>query len=471
MTRSHARACALRAHLFAVIGIMAAPACGSDAHRVTASQAPSPTSAVTSAAPLASTSSFAPRAPPDSPAKSECEPLKDFGELAAIDPDPPLPSVEDPSGEGMARFYDRLAALVRGRATDHVRIAMYGDSNLVTDFITGAMRRAFQKRFGDGGHGWINLVKAWNSYFHMDVQHSNGTDGWTAYSISSNAAYDSMYGFGLVAGESHYPKASTWIATATDKSPIGKSVSAVDVYYLKRPGFGSFEINVDGERKAVVDTNAPSAVAAFEKIEVPDGPHKVTFAQLPGKPVRLFGAVMERRAPSVTVDAIGAVSLTVEQMATRNERAVLRDTLAHRHYDLVIYFTGTNEWFGPVKHKEYIDKLFRIHREATPGVSILFMSPPDRVDNMQSSQSTWAIKRVAKEKREFSLANSGAFWDFRQAMGGEASMVRFRANLMAGQDLVHFNEKGGFYMGNRIVSALWRGFGEHMAKHPRTGCE
>ena len=449
--------------------LLAAAACSADTHRAAPARV-SPSTTATPAAPVATSA-----APPDEAtppaAKPACAPLAELAPIVAVDAEPPVPSVEDPSGEGMSRFYERLAQLVRGRATDHVRIGMYGDSNLVTDFITGAMRRALQKRFGDGGHGWVNLVKAWSSYFHMDVLHDNAAGAWTAYSISSNPAYDSMYGLGLVAGESHYPTASTWVATAGDKSPIGKTVSSVDVYYLKRPGYGSFEIKVDGEPKTTVDTSAPAPVAAFEKLEVPDGPHKVTFAQTTGKAVRLFGAVMERKTPSVTVDALGAVSLTVQQMATRNDVKVLTDTLAHRKYDLVIYFTGTNEGFGPVKQKEYIDKLFQLHRAATPGVSILFLSPPDRVENMQSSQSTWAIKRVGKEKRELSLANGGAFWDFRQAMGGEASMVRFRANLMAGQDLVHFNEKGGFYMGDRIVFALWRGFAEYVAKHPSAGCE
>jgi hypothetical protein len=371
----------------------------------------------------------------------------------------------------MQRFYEKLAKLVRGKATDHVRIAMYGDSNLVTDFVTGAMRRDFQKRFGDGGHGWLDAIKAWNSYVHEDVQHGNRSDAWVAYSISNNAAFDAAHGFGLVAGESRWPNASTWFQTADDKAPVGKSVSRFEVYYYKHPGYGAFTVGVDGETKATVDTNAPATQAAFEKIEVPDGPHKITITSTAPKPVRLFGVTMEREKPSVVVDAIGAVSLTVQHMATRNDPKVLKDTLAHRGYDLVIYWTGTNEGFGPQKQKEYIAKLIAQHREATPGVSILFMSPADRVENMQSAQSTWAIKRVGKEKREFSIAEGGAFWDFRQAMGGEASMVRFRARLWAGQDLVHFNEKGGFYMGDRIAFALWRGFKAWAEKHPTAGCE
>ncbi|MGK4455731.1 hypothetical protein, partial [Klebsiella pneumoniae] len=82
--------------------------------------------------------------------------------------------------------------------------------------------------------------------------------------------------------------------------------------------------------------------AAFEKIVVPDGPHKAVFSVPGGKPVRFFGVAMEREKPSVVIDAFGAVSLTVQQMATRNDLKILNATLAHRKYDLVIYLTGTN---------------------------------------------------------------------------------------------------------------------------------
>lgn len=448
---------------------LAVVACG-DAKPPSSPSASPRLSAQVAASPSTSAAAPPPEEPAPAPTKATCEPLKELGEVVTVDADPPVPPVQD-SSDAMARFYERLAQLVRGKATDHVRIAVYGDSNLVTDFITGGMRRTFQKKFGDGGHGFVALAKPWNSYHHMDVLHDNRSDAWIGYSVSSYAAPDAMHGLGLVAAQNKYPTASSWVATADDKSPTGRTVSTFDVFYLKRPGFGSFEVKVDGETKATVDTNAAEPEAAFERITVADGPHKAVFSVPGPKPVRFFGVALEREKPSVVVDAFGAVSLTVQQMATRNDPKVLVATLAHRKYDLVIYLTGTNEWFGPVKHKEYIERLIELHRQATPGVSVLFMSPPDRVENINSSQSTWSIKRVGSEKREFSLGAKAAFWDFREAMGGEASIVKFRGQYMCGQDLVHFTEKGGFYMADRIVYALWRGFGEWAAKHPTAGCE
>jgi hypothetical protein len=442
-------------------------ACGGDAVRAPAPRPPTPRLS----AQVAATTSASTEPPPPEPPKPACEPLKDLGEIVSVDAEPAVPAILDPSGEGMARFYARLAELVRGTAKDHVRIAMYGDSNLVTDFITGGMRRTFQKKFGDAGHGFVALAKPWNSYVHMDVKHDNRSDAWIGYSVSSYAAPDAMHGLGLVAAQNKYATASTWVSTADDKSPVGRSVQSFEVFYLKRPGFGAFEARVDGELKATIDTNAAEPEAAFEKIVVPDGPHKAVFSIPGGKPVRFFGVALERDKPSVVIDAFGAVSLTVQQMATRNDPKILLATLAHRKYDLVIYLTGTNEWFGPVKHKEYIERLIAFHREATPGVSVLFMSPPDRVENIHSSQSTWSIKRVGSEKREFSTGAKAAFWDFREAMGGEASIVKFRGKYMCGEDLVHFTQSGGFYMADRIVTALWRGLSEWTAKHATAGCE
>ena len=59
----------------------------------------------------------------------------------------------------LAHFYERIAELARGTANDHVRIGMYGDSNMTMDYLSGEIRRVFQKRFGDGGHGFVTAAK------------------------------------------------------------------------------------------------------------------------------------------------------------------------------------------------------------------------------------------------------------------------------------------------------------------------
>jgi hypothetical protein len=163
-------------------------------------------------------------APATSAAPVACEPLRDLGEIVSVDASPPLPPIVDAS-ESMARFYDKLARLARWRATDHVRVAMYGDSNVTLDYLSGEIRRVFQKRFGDGGHGFVTSTKHLN-YRHMDVEHG-ASDGWLTFTLVNQPAPDRIYGLGLVVERA---------------APV---VVAVLLDELERAGLPVFSLRVD----------------------------------------------------------------------------------------------------------------------------------------------------------------------------------------------------------------------------------
>jgi hypothetical protein len=50
-------------------------------------------------------------------------------------------------------------------------------------------------------------------------------------------------------------------------------------------------------------------------------------------------------------------------------------------------------------------------------------------------------------------------------------MARFLALNMTEGDGVHFNERGGAYVGDRVVDALGRAFARWVGEHPHAGCE
>jgi len=405
-------------------------------------------------------------------AKPACEPLKDLGEVVSLDDDHAVPPVIDEGSRGMAHFYARLAELLRGKASDHVRIGVFGDSNTTRDFITGEMRRVLQKKLGDGGHGFVALAKPWVWYRHMDVQHGFSSGTWEAFAISTNPALDGYHGFAGIAAQSRFKGATSWVATALDEAPIGRTVSALDVHYLRRSGNGSFEVKIDGDVKATIETGdvgPGETVAGFRRFDVEDAPHKVSFSQNGSKPVRLFGVTMERTAPGVLVDSLGVVGVNIQMMATKNDAKVVKATLARRKYDLVIFLTGTNEASLPEKHDEWMKTMIDLHRQANPDVSILVMSPPDHME-ITDTHSSARIVRVSNEKRTIAEKNRAAFWDFREAMGGDASIKSFSRKKWALPDLIHLTEPGGLYMGDRVAFALWRGFSTFLAMHPDAGC-
>ena len=200
----------------------------------------------------------APQLPPDPPKSripnpDTCEPLivqlPETPTVSAVDV--PIPPIF--GGDTLAPLYESLAKLMRGRATDHVRIGMYGDSNLVQDYLTGYLRRQLQARFGDAGHGYVAPGRPWTWDGHMDVVHGVDSRAWTLYAISTHRVRGDAYGVSGIAAEAREPVGKAWVETAPETSPIGRTASRFGVFYLKRPGAGRLEVRLDGNVVSTLD--------------------------------------------------------------------------------------------------------------------------------------------------------------------------------------------------------------------------
>ncbi|HSQ65965.1 MAG TPA: hypothetical protein VLM85_22240 [Polyangiaceae bacterium] len=410
----------------------------------------------------------------DAGAASACKPIEkaayDIGPLDTkiLGEEVPLPPIVDGSHD-LDAFYARLARLVRGKAKDHVRIAVYGDSNLTMDFITGAMRRLLQGKFGDGGHGYIALARPWLWYKHLDVKQDWSRSKWTPIATSTDPIPDGHYGAADVAGEASAVGAWSLVGTTDDPaSPIGKAVSSIDVFYMKRPAGGSFSVKIDGKKVKEVSSASVKAEAAYEHFDVDDGPHTVECV-VDSPRVRLFGASLERKTPSIIVDSLGCGALNYAQMLMVSD-ASRRPMLQRRKYDLIVMLLGTN-LFAPGLHEKWMnDEIGDIERDV-PNTPILVMSPPDIELHQKDTHSDPRIVSVVAQLAEISKKHGWAFWNFWEAMGGDMSMMRFARNGLGTWDLVHLTKDGGTLMGTRVAHAVLAGFEDYLKAHPEAGCD
>jgi lysophospholipase L1-like esterase len=413
-------------------------------------------------------------APVDAGAAATCRPIEesayDIGPLDTkiLGQEVPLPPIVDDAHD-MDSFYARLARLVRGKAKDHVRIAVYGDSNMTMDFMSGAMRRLFQGKFGDGGHGYIALAQPWPWYRHLDVKQDWSSSKWKRISTSTDPVSDGHYGAADVAGETSSIGAWSLVGTTSDPaSPIGKSVSSIDVFYMKRPAGGSFSVKIDGKKVKEVQAASSETEAGFEHFDVPDGPHTVECV-VDSPRVRLFGASLERKTPSVIVDSLGCGALNYAQMLTVSD-ASRKPMLQRRKYDLIVLLLGTN-LFAPGYHEKWMnDEMGRIEGDV-PSTPILVMSPPDIELHKKDTHSDPRIVKLATQLAEISKKHGWAFWNFWEAMGGDMSMIRFARNGLGTWDLVHLTKDGGTLMGTRMAHAIVAGFEDYLKAHPDAGCD
>ncbi|HZL25650.1 MAG TPA: hypothetical protein VFC39_03880, partial [Acidobacteriaceae bacterium] len=88
-----------------------------------------------------------------------------------------------------------------------VTVLHYGDSPTTADLITGDVRAMLQKKFGDGGHGFLLTAKPWAWYQHRGVDISD--EGWTA-STAVGKGHEDTYGVGGASFEGE-PGASSHI--------------------------------------------------------------------------------------------------------------------------------------------------------------------------------------------------------------------------------------------------------------------
>ncbi|MCU0654513.1 MAG: GDSL-type esterase/lipase family protein [Polyangiaceae bacterium] len=302
----------------------------------------------------------------------------------------------------------------------------------------------------------------------MDVRHRTAPPGWAVHAVSTRPARDHRYGFAGIEAQSTGPGARAWIETAGAKAPVGRSVDRVEVHFLRGPGLGSFEVRVDGKPTATVATGQDTFAAGVARLDLEDGPHRLTFEARTRQPVRLFGASLERSVPGIVVDSAG-IAASVTATLLRQDAEVMRDTLRRRSPDLIVLAHGTFDvapWNTAEQHDQALGSLLQRLREALPGVALLVLSPVDYRGPIDDSRASPAL--ASREKRALARKHGAAFWDLRAAMGGDRSIRNFRTHRMADPDQIHLNQKGGLFMGHRLAEALWGALGAHLARAP--GC-
>lgn len=405
-------------------------------------------------------------------APMEAAKLKPFATCGTTVVKKPVPDIVDDAAT-LAPFYEKLAQHERGTASRPLRIGIYGDSNLTSDFISAHLRRVLQERYGDAGHGYVSLSRPWGSYRHEDVVMAGFWPMFKLWAPTTHVAPDRQYGFANMAAESNEIGAAAWAATTKDpKAKVGQNVSHFELYFLKQPRGGSFRVEIDRKEVRTIDTKAPAFEAGFETFDVEDGPHELRCVVRGDGKVRLNGVSLDRTLPEgpkrgVQVDSLGAGALNYERLTwVANETR--REQLTRRAYDLVILWLGMNVMFVPPNKgyaKEFIGEL----EKALPQVPILVLSPSDTVREGET-KSDPRIVAVVKQMREVAAEMNVAFWDFREAMGGDGSVIGFTKRGLTGEDHIHFGPEGSRLMGDRLLCAMTNSFSSYVTEHPNAGC-
>jgi lysophospholipase L1-like esterase len=363
--------------------------------------------------------------------------------------------IEDPDGSAMRSFYESLMKTETGdRVT---RIIHYGDSHVAADILTGALRRSFQRGFGNAGPGFVLSERPWPWYAPAGVNIIT-SDGWHASGLSATReGRDRSFGLAGISADTELE--GQWVR-------LTAATSFFDLYLLRQPEGGSIAVLLDGEmiHRRLSLTSKKVEPAYIEIDAGSDELHTVELRTMSEGRVRVLGLVAERDTAGVTYDALGINGARASRPHLW-DWSVLSDNLARRDPNLIIIAYGSNEVTdGDLDLAEYSARFAEMlsrFRRAAPRASLLVISPYDRA--VRSNGKWQAAARMAAlvaAQRRAALKEGVAFWDLFKAMGGEGSINRWAARRapLAQPDRVHLTAPGYCLVALALYRQLMRGY-------------
>jgi hypothetical protein len=399
---------------------------------------------------------------PAAPPGAGSLPPSEAKEARELEQAPPVPLL-DPSGHALNAFFAALRRTSRKQPGAITRIAHFGDSIIVSDYVSGTLRRKLQAAFGDAGHGFVLIANAWPAYFHNDVSRY-ATAGFSVSRIVGPYAADGFYGLGGVSFSTP-PNVLSRVGTA-ESGDFGRKVSSFTLYYLEQPSGGTLELSVDGQPPQELSTEGPSPKSKTFRVEVPDGSHQLSLQTKRGTS-RLFGVVLERAEPGVVLDALGVQGARIRFMDKQDDQH-WADQLRLRSPDLLVYEFGANEstdgflYSMADYHRTMLDVLEQGKR-ALPGSSCLVIGTMDRAAKVGDEiVSLRVMPDLLANQKQAALDAGCAFFDTFTAMGGAHSMPRWVRKGLGQADMTHPTAVGAEIIGTWIYRALlqaYQGYG------------
>jgi lysophospholipase L1-like esterase len=372
--------------------------------------------------------------------------------------------------QALAPFFKSLAGLEAATSNHVVRILQFGDSHTAADFWSGRMRQRLQFRFGDAGPGFLLPARPCRGYAHDGVT-QNGFKSCFSDSLRDKDC-DGLVGLTGAAMFPSMDQALQFQATFTEYR----------IHMLGTPG--------DQPRVALnpflgptllpalpFPTPSPSEIQpgplTFEKTlasgqvlkihgrsGLPVGVQELNVSVPPG--ARLLGVELRSGKPGVLYDELGlngAELMDLEHWNPELRRALLEQA----EPTLLVLAYGTNDEgrkdMDPAEYKARAQKLFRALKEES-GASILVVGPLDRVGTKRGQMASLkaGAKWVIQALREAALSSDCAFWDAREAMGGEDSILAWQQAGLARKDLVHLTAPGYQRLADSMADSLMKAY-------------
>jgi len=333
-----------------------------------------------------------------------------------------------------------------------VRIAHYGDSQLEEDRITYSYRRKLQERFGGSGVGMVPLMIL-HATLSMRQTHSDTLRRTMVYGAKNFSVVEGKYGpMGQASRVYSYFSATFMPTKKADIDNPSRYFSKVTILSDTLGGILSVK---SGEQKGVLDKSGSAMHRTC--LHFPDSTEAAGLSFAGHTDV--YGVMFDGES-GISVDniAMRGCSGTVFSGMNRNQ---LKDYFNNSNVRLIILQFGGNSI--PYRKNgnsisEYSQKIYeqiRYLANLAPDAKFIFIGPSDMARYSDGKVRSFEnLPMMVDSLRHYSNKAGAAYWDLRQVMGGEGSMVKWAETGYAGKDYIHFTQKGAEYVGDVLYETL-----------------
>lgn len=340
-----------------------------------------------------------------------------------------------------------LKAALSDTASRPARIAVIGDSYIEGDILTGDIRQLLQDKYGGAGVGYVP-VSSQVAGFRQTVRENSS--GWDGHDIRKGKDFK----YASLSGEHFTASAGAKVTyRGVDFLPHLDKWESTRFLFVS-PADGTVTITTDNGEQTF-------NVKASPKVQCLAVPALTSSAVM-------TTSIAGLRALGMYLDNNRGIQ--VDNMSLRGNSGITHRNISkelatqmreHIDYDLIIVEYGMNALTSSQKNYDSYRSLMEqtiLHlKECYPKADIIMMGVGDRGQKAGGEVHSMPTAPFMTEAQRTAARNTGViFWDTREAMGGEGSVVEWRNKQLINPDYIHLNHKGGRELASRFVATLTR---------------
>lgn len=254
-------------------------------------------------------------------------------------------------------------------------ILQIGDSHTAADYFTGEIRRLLQRRFGNGGPGYLEIGRP-HPGVRSAIVNVAVSSGWnySALQKSDDSARYHLSGF----------DAQTRRAGETLKFTPAEPAAydSIEIQTLSGPEHGEIEVSINDQpptRYSLKSDEDGRQLFTIRPNKAGNTLQKLQIKTVNDRPVTISGVGVFNRRSGVSYSNVGFPGATID-IVNKYDGDMLEQELKSLAPQIVVLAFGTNEGFNDnldlERYRSHYRSVIQKIRTASPGTRIVLVGPP-----------------------------------------------------------------------------------------------